>query len=216
MSPRVSKNKRDKYLEDRRNQILDAAIEVFGNKGLDVATVDDIAQAAGISKGTIYLYFKSKDEIFDSILAERSSIPYVADIFSPGKMSPETAELPLQLFLEQVGIQFLSMMEDYHPLFRLILADSHRFPVQAEHVYNNFILKANQMLADYLSTQSKAGRIRNLESPLITARCLIGMLAIYVISQEMLGGKKFMPIEHRAWVKEAVRLFLEGVQVSHL
>lgn len=48
----------------RKNDILDAAEEVFSEKGLNGATVDDIADRAEISKGTIYLYFKSKEQIF--------------------------------------------------------------------------------------------------------------------------------------------------------
>lgn len=214
MSPRVSAARREQYLETRRNQIVDAAIEIFGSKGLDVATVDEIAQAAGISKGTIYLYFKSKDEIFDAILAERSTLPYMTEVFSSGKMPPELAELPLQSFLEEMGNKFLDMMDLYQPILRMVLADAHRFPVQAEHVYNNLILKGNKILADFLAAQSEAGRIRKLDSPLITARCLIGMLIVYIFSQEMLGGKKFLPIERDKWVRAAVSLFMEGVQVT--
>jgi AcrR family transcriptional regulator len=214
MSPKVSAERRKQYVEDRRSQILDAAIEVFGNKGLDVATVDEIAQAVGISKGTIYLYFKSKDEIFDAILAERLLVPQIVDLIDTTKISIESAELTLQSFLERISDKFLSEMDNFYPLLRMVLADAHRFPVQAEHVYNNLILKANQMFAEFLSAQVKAGRIKALESPLITARCFIGMLIIYVLSQEMLGGKKFTPIKRSEWVKETVRLFLEGVQIS--
>jgi len=214
MSPRVSAERRDKYLKDRRDQIIDAAIEVFGSKGLDIATVDQIAHTAGISKGTIYLYFKSKDEIFDAILAERSAIPQFTDWVDATKISMESADFSLRSFLEQVGNKFLDTMDSYYPVFRMVLADAHRYPVQAEHVYNNLILKANKMLAEFLSVQSKAGRIRKLNSPLITARCLVGMLIIYVLSQEMLGGNKFLPIERKDWVKETVRIFLEGVQIS--
>jgi AcrR family transcriptional regulator len=212
MSPKVSAEKREKYLKDRRNQILDAAIEVFGNKGLDVATVDDIAEAAGISKGTIYLYFKSKSDIFDAILAERSTIPLVIELINSTKTPIGSADFPLQSFLEDVSDKFLSELEKMCPLFRLVVADAYRFPVQAEHVYNNLILKGNQMVAELLSAQSRAGKIRKLESPLITARILIGMLLIYVLSQEVLGGKKYTPIKREEWVKETVRIFLEGVR----
>jgi AcrR family transcriptional regulator len=214
MSPRVSAERREQYLEERRNQILDAAIEVFGNKGLDVATVDEIAQTVGISKGTIYLYFKSKDEIFDAILAERSTLPLIVNLMEATKDLQESDSFSLQLLLEHMGNNFLSAIDKYYPLFRLLLADSHRFPVQAEHVYNNLILKANQMFAEFLSAQVKAGKIKALESPLITARCFIGMLIIYVLSQEILGGQRFTPIKRSEWVKETVRLFLEGVQIS--
>jgi AcrR family transcriptional regulator len=53
---------------EKKNLILDAAIAVFTRKGAVGTKIDDIAREAGIAKGTIYLYFKSKEEIFKSIL----------------------------------------------------------------------------------------------------------------------------------------------------
>ncbi|MDX9974761.1 MAG: helix-turn-helix domain-containing protein, partial [FCB group bacterium] len=50
--------------DERPNQILSAAVEVFAEKGFRAATMDEIAAAAGITKGTIYLYFASKEELF--------------------------------------------------------------------------------------------------------------------------------------------------------
>jgi AcrR family transcriptional regulator len=54
--------------EERRTQILEAAMAVFARKGFDQARMDDIAQEAGLSKGALYLYYKSKDVIISTIL----------------------------------------------------------------------------------------------------------------------------------------------------
>jgi AcrR family transcriptional regulator len=54
--------------EERRNQILEAAMAVFARQGFEQARMDDIAQQVGLSKGTLYLYFKSKDAIISAIL----------------------------------------------------------------------------------------------------------------------------------------------------
>jgi len=54
--------------EERRNQILEAAMAVFARQGFDQARMDDIAQEAGLSKGALYLYYKSKDAIIAAIL----------------------------------------------------------------------------------------------------------------------------------------------------
>lgn len=54
--------------EERKNQILEAAIAVFARRGFDEARMDDIAQEAGLSKGALYLYYKSKDAIIGAIL----------------------------------------------------------------------------------------------------------------------------------------------------
>jgi len=53
--------------EERKDQILDAATDVFTEKGLSNARMDDIVKESGLSKGTLYWYFKSKDEIILSI-----------------------------------------------------------------------------------------------------------------------------------------------------
>ncbi len=54
--------------EERKTQIMDAAEQVFTHKGLDEARMDDIAEETGLSKGTLYLYFKSKDDLVIAIL----------------------------------------------------------------------------------------------------------------------------------------------------
>jgi AcrR family transcriptional regulator len=56
--------RREREKEERRNSILDAAEKVFFSKGVREATMDDIAEEAEVSKGTIYLYFGSKEEVY--------------------------------------------------------------------------------------------------------------------------------------------------------
>ena len=62
MSPRPDVSK------ERKQQILDAAEDVFTRKGLDNARMDDIAKRTGLSKGSLYWYFKSKDDLIIAIL----------------------------------------------------------------------------------------------------------------------------------------------------
>lgn len=64
--------------EERPRQILEAAFKVFGVQGLHQATLDDVARQAGITKGTIYLYFPSKSALFGAMLKSR-----VGDILPP-------------------------------------------------------------------------------------------------------------------------------------
>jgi AcrR family transcriptional regulator len=54
--------------EDRRNEILDAALEVFSESGLQEASVDDVVERSGLSKGTLYWYFKSKDRLIGALM----------------------------------------------------------------------------------------------------------------------------------------------------
>jgi AcrR family transcriptional regulator len=60
--------RRQELSEDRKNEILDAALEVFSESGLQEASVDDVVERSGLSKGTLYWYFKSKDRLIGALM----------------------------------------------------------------------------------------------------------------------------------------------------
>ena len=68
-----SKGKREGAATDKRERILRAAIRVFARKGFYSTRVSEIAKAAGVADGTIYLYFKNKDDVLISIFQDRIS-----------------------------------------------------------------------------------------------------------------------------------------------
>jgi len=76
--------------EQRRGQILDAAIRCFSKAGYERATMDDVAEASGLSKGSLYRFFKSKDEILLALFEhyeERIGAAFVPSQQSPGGLS---------------------------------------------------------------------------------------------------------------------------------
>jgi AcrR family transcriptional regulator len=204
MSPRISADYRERYLLDRREQILDAAVKVFGHKGFAGANVSDIATAAEIAKGTIYLYFQSKEEIFTTILSERSFIPHLSYLIEAGQ--------PLEVTLQNIAESYFQFMDTNLAIFRLVIADAFHFPEYAHQAYCEIVLKGNQILADFLTEESRAGTIRPLQDPLLTARAFMGMLMTFTLSQEILGGKYITPICREEWMQEMLRVFLRGVK----
>jgi AcrR family transcriptional regulator len=191
-------------MKERRDQILDAAIEVFSKKGFDGANVADIATMAKLGKGTVYLYFKSKEAIFDAIVTERTLISQLDTLIDDG--------LSLEDQLRAVARRLLQFEHTHLSVLQLIIADANRFPVHTEHVYRDVILKGNLWLADFLVRQVQAGRIRPLKQPMLTARALMSMFMTYILSQEVLGGARFTSISDEEWIDEVVTLFMNGVR----
>lgn len=68
--------RKEREKEQRRNAIIDAAEKVFFSKGLETATMDEVAELAEFSKGTLYLYFKNKNDLFHAIIARALEILY--------------------------------------------------------------------------------------------------------------------------------------------
>jgi AcrR family transcriptional regulator len=207
MCPRVAAERRDEYLQERRERILDAAIKVFASKGLDRANVAELCDAAGIAKGTLYLYFKSKDDIIKAILTERTGVKSIADVVA------DTAA-PLKTTLAKVAAILLGSLMENAEATLLALSDVHRFPATETHVYHQYVLRVNDMLASYLDAQARAGRIRALDDPFLTARVFMGMIASYFLIQEVIGARFYTPVQQEVWAHEAVERFVNGIMPS--
>src|SRR2546427_12891171 len=82
-----------KVVEDRREQILDAAMRVFAQKGFTRATNKDIAREAGITAGLIYYYFDSKEGLLKAIIETRSPVRLMTSL------SPQVFAMPPEVFL---------------------------------------------------------------------------------------------------------------------
>jgi AcrR family transcriptional regulator len=105
MESPVSRASKAEVVSDfRRAQILEAARQSFARHGLGATTVDDIARAAHVAKGTVYLYFKSKDEILRHALGE--GLAALQDATIPGLAAPAPFEARLRRFLEAMLTYF--------------------------------------------------------------------------------------------------------------
>ncbi len=89
---------KNKTLDDKKTQILHAAIEIFAKEGLERGKIADIAKQAGIGKGTVYEYFKSKDDIFAAI-----EIMFIGDSVAQIKKLANSKETPRKKLEEIVN-----------------------------------------------------------------------------------------------------------------
>ena len=81
--------------EERPGQILDAAVTVFTDRGIAAAKLEEIAALAGVSKGTIYLYFPSKEELFREVVGQKV-VPYLARADEADAAESATAALAVR------------------------------------------------------------------------------------------------------------------------
>jgi len=110
MSSTARPTKADVVSDFRRGQILDAARQSFIRSGVDGTTVDDIARIAGVAKGTVYLYYRSKDDILRQLLTE--DLAALHDVTMPGLASGEPIDLKLSGFFRGM-IAFFDQKRDF-------------------------------------------------------------------------------------------------------
>src|SRR5207302_10650932 len=121
--------------EKRRAAILDAALEEFAARGFAATRLDDVARRARIAKGTIYLYFRDKESLFQELVRTMLS-PLVGTIEALG-----AADLPLGSLAGHIAELFVREVYETRrkDVVRLMISEGRRFPKLAEFYYREVL-----------------------------------------------------------------------------
>jgi len=120
MAPKT-KEQFAKIREDRKEEILSAALELFAKQGITHTTMQDIAQKANISKGLIYNYFSSKEDLLNELI--KSFINHLYDFFDPDGDGILTTE-EMKYFIEQQVSTFKMNIDYWKFLYMLLIQPS--------------------------------------------------------------------------------------------
>ena len=176
-------NRRAQMAQSRREAILAAARDEFVAKGFAAARVEDIARNAGVAKGTVYLSFPDKEQLFEAMVLERLS-PVAERI--RGQLSAGEGGLRkmMEPVLGAVAREFLG--EEIGPVLRLLLSESMRFPRLADRYRREVIEPTMAVMRMLLGRAAEAGELRNpgvaefpqlVMAPLIMALIWQGLFA---------------------------------------
>jgi AcrR family transcriptional regulator len=159
---------------ERPRQILDAALEVFGERGLAAARLEDIARTAGVSKGTIYLYFPNKEALFCEMIRE-IPVRYLATV--EGMISEDaSARDQLRQYLHN-SWEYLRT-PSFEILYRLILSELHHFPDLYEQFVEEVPMRSMRILSDIVRRGIERGEFRDID-PLAAGRMLHSLLFVH-------------------------------------
>ena len=146
MCPKVSLS----YRQNIKNRIIENAISTFSKYGYDKSRMDDIAKTSGLSKGTLYLYFESKEELFNTI-SERN-IDHLKNQLSKLFDNKKDLITCIQNFYSEFNDQRYKM-------FFEAISESSRNPRLKQLMYQQR-KKILQLIVDYLNIQKDRGYIR--------------------------------------------------------
>ena len=129
----------------KRRQILDGARKVFMDLGFDGASMNEIARAAGVSKGTLYVYFADKNRLFEAIVQQEAlAHGQVVFNFDPGR--------DVETTLREFGQAYIELVcrPGGGSAIRTVMAIAERMPDVGRRYYENVLEKTINRLADYL------------------------------------------------------------------
>lgn len=159
--------------DERPSQILEAALDVFGEKGLAAARLDDIAKRAKLAKGTIYLYFPNKDELFRAVI--RSTL--VAELErAESTLATGSPEEQLEAFMH--GWWAFICTPTFERVHRLVTSEIPNFPDLARFYGTEVIARGHRLVSGIVRDGIAAGVFRPSD-PAATARMIMGTFVIH-------------------------------------
>jgi AcrR family transcriptional regulator len=201
--PRMAAKDRDALGETRRDQILEAAIRLWLRGGFDATSVEAIAREAGLGKGTVYLYFPTKDAILDEAVRRYSLLSTLGELTHLLEAAPPEKAIP------GIVSGLWTTLRERAPLIGLVLREVPLRPENARTFIEKVVLPTNRLLADYLEAGVASGDLRPLNT-FVAARALVGMLVVFLLTQEVFGGRALSPLSDEAITKTVSDLFLHG------
>jgi AcrR family transcriptional regulator len=196
MCPRVT----DQYKTEVKEKIVQAAIATFSKYGYDKTRMDDIAESANLGKGTLYLYFKSKEELFYAI--SENSIKELKEQLSKLFSKKEDLVHDAEKFYDQ----YRNLIHDSEKVSFEMIAESSRNPKLRKALYEQR-MKVYDIVIDYLRRQIEKGFFRkDMDVNAIAS----GLVALYdgLTISKLLGISEYY--NKKAWT-QTIRAIFTGM-----
>lgn len=192
--------------EARPSEILDAALPVFAEKGFSATRIDDIAQRAGVTKGTVYLYFPSKQAVFEA-LVRQAILPQV-EALEALTAAHQGPVIPLigQIFQEAAT----RLRRELLVFPRLIIAEAGNFPEIVRFYHAEVISRAERLLAGLYARGVASGEFPDLD-PRIVTKLVIAPMLLGAIWTTTIAQFEDRPLDLAALVRTHVDIFTRGL-----
>jgi len=193
---------------DRPEEIVAAALDVFVARGFRAARLEEVARRAGVSKGTLYLYFKNKEALFRAVVREMV-LPEIARVERhvrdfPGTSADLLRDL-VQRWWDTVGDSRLCGIP------KLMVAESDNFPELARFYHDEAVRRVRRLFGTVLRRGIARGEFRSCHVA-YTVRVLMAPLVFAAIYERSLRPFDTDPYDPRRFLKEHVELFLKGIE----
>ncbi len=195
--------------EDRPGDICRAALQVFAEKGFAGAKIDEIAKCAGLSKGAVYLYFPTKDDIFRAVVRET-----VAPNIEAMQRTVLALELPFAVMVRTLLPRFAEVVTTVPvgAVVKMVIGESRNFPELAKVWHDDVILKAIGLLGSVIERAQARGEVRPGD-PRIHAFSIIGPMLIGVIWRETFTPVGGAAVDLPAIARQHAETVLDGLIV---
>jgi len=188
----------------KRRQIVEGAHAVFLARGFDAASMNDIARAAGVSKGTLYVYFKDKEQLFEAIVEQE------CELQAEGVFTLDPHDHDVEAVLTRLGFAYIGFLcrPEKASAVRIVIAIADRMPELGRRFYQRGPATGIAKVAAYIAAQVEAGELVVEDCEVAAAQLLEAYQAMIFKSMVFNFAREPSPQKVERVVKTAVKVFL--------
>ncbi len=174
--------RRERRKQARPGELLDAALDLFVEKGFAATRVDEVAARAGVSKGTLFLYFASKEELFKAVVRENLGRQMSAGAAEIAAYTGPTGDLLIRL-MQQWWARYGATKAS--GISKLILSEASNFPEIADFYQQEVVNPGTALIRGVLQRGIDRGEFRELDMPNAVFAVLAPMLFVVMWKHSM-------------------------------
>lgn len=200
--------------DERREQILQAAVELFSQRGFSGTTTKQIALASGVSEAMVFRHFATKDALYDAILDSKGCQDGIHRFPWEGNEALTAAieQKDDYAVFYNIGLQALINHQADEGFMRLLFysaLEEHRL---AERFFNEFVAKVYEFIGAYVSQRQRDGAMRELD-PKLVVRAYLGMLIHHSLNNILWDKKRnLMNISNEDAARHFAEILLGGIR----
>ena len=191
----------------RPEEIISAALDVFTDRGFAATKLEDVARRAGVTKGTIYLYFDSKEALFKALIRE-TIVPVIAK-----------GEAIAQSFTGSARDLFEKLVREYWRLVgetslvgipKLMISEAANFPELARFYYEEVVTRGHRLMAGVIERGIKAGEFRPV-NVVLAAKLAMSPVMHAVIARKAFSACMPEGFDVDSYLNTHIDLYLNGI-----
>lgn len=198
--------RREQQKEAKHAALIDAALRVFSRDGYAAAKMDDVALEAGVSKGTVYLYFESKERLFEAMVKAKM-LPMLDEVAAmvgqPGTSAAARLRAHMKFFYTKV------LNSDRRHIMRLIMAEGPNFPHLAAFYHAQILSRGQAIIQMILEDGVRAGEFRQMPKHGLAQNVVAGALVAAIWK---LVFDPYQPLDLDAYFETHLDLILNGLR----
>ncbi len=194
----------------RPAELLAAALDLFVERGYAATRLDDVAARAGVSKGTLYLYFSGKEELFKAVIREG-----LVPIYQQGERMVDEHQGSAEDLLRKLIGTWWEMVGNTKlaGLPKLMIAESGNFPDVARYYFDEVVARGRKLVARAIARGTDSGEFRELDPDMVVRLTLAPML-LMSIWRHSFAFCDTAPIDPEQYLAVHLDVLLNGLRVG--